>query len=278
MTISSKQVMQQSEFSTFFRQRDCLGLIAIDRLAMRYGFQNMYTFLHLTFQEFLGAYYISSLAREDQKDLIKRYGKAEHMKQVWIFYCGLVKFTDEHEQERFKVLVSENRFETLFKVQCSFESQQPCTCNYVVQNNSLNFSQSFLSPTNFTAIAYVISHSEQNPVMKLVLHKCLFQQQGIAALKKTIGENASQITYLSFHGSSEQLQALNHLIDLLSSSLEYLDISDTDFGTTDINAVIKDLNLPNLHTLQIGSRGDELPRRLTDGFVSNCSNLQHILI
>ncbi len=49
--------MKQSEVKHFFNpeSKDCLGLITIDVKAALCGFEKMYTFLHLTFQEYLAA-------------------------------------------------------------------------------------------------------------------------------------------------------------------------------------------------------------------------------
>ena len=71
-----------------------LGLITVDKLALRYGKQELYTFLHLTFQEFLAAYHISHLEEEEQARLIDEYGSAKQMQAVWKFYCGLVRFDE----------------------------------------------------------------------------------------------------------------------------------------------------------------------------------------
>ncbi len=68
------------------------GLITVDIKAIGCGFQKMYTFLHLTFQEFLAAYHISHLKSDEQQDLITHHGESKHMLQVWKFYCGLVQF------------------------------------------------------------------------------------------------------------------------------------------------------------------------------------------
>ena len=80
-----------------------LGLITIDRTADLYGFKNLYTFLHLTFQEYLAAHHISTLSDEEQDKLIQEHGNKNHMLAVWKFYCGLVKFSMENA--RFKSIL-----------------------------------------------------------------------------------------------------------------------------------------------------------------------------
>ena len=76
MTINSKQVVipqelegQQSETS-LPEDTKFLGLVTISRTAKLSGFHSTYTFLHLTFQEYLAAVYVSSLDVEDQMRII----------------------------------------------------------------------------------------------------------------------------------------------------------------------------------------------------------------
>ncbi len=70
-TLCGKQVMEQSEVKHFFNpeSKDCLGLITIDVKAAKCGFEKLYTFLHLTFQEYLAAYHISSMKLEEQPNM-----------------------------------------------------------------------------------------------------------------------------------------------------------------------------------------------------------------
>ncbi len=67
-TLSSKQVMKQSEVKDFFRDdvSHFWGLINVDKIAGISGLQGVYTFLHLTFQEYIAAYYLCKLPVEEQ--------------------------------------------------------------------------------------------------------------------------------------------------------------------------------------------------------------------
>lgn len=81
-------------------EENTFGLITVDIMAetKKTGHQKMYTFLHLTFQEYLGACFISSLGEEDQLAVIAEHGKKEH-KQLWKFFCGLATFEDSKKFE-----------------------------------------------------------------------------------------------------------------------------------------------------------------------------------
>ena len=283
MTVSSKQVMKQKDVQTFFNvhsNRDYFGLITVDRVALKYGFQKLYTFLHLTFQEFLSAYLISRLEEEEQTKLINEYRNAKQMRIVWKFYCGLVKFDDHN---RFKSLVNDTQTGTLYKVQCSFESQQPSTCDSIVEDGSLSFKDKFLTPSDFTAIAFVISHSTQGTLNRLVFDGCTFGPEGIEALVKKAGKKLSLVTSLCFHGhncSAEQLKMVNELIHALFS-LEVLDITNTQLGEEAVIALTGGSEHsklhPNLQVLKIGVvDNDDLLNTLIRGFKSQCSKVINI--
>ena len=281
MTSSSKQVMKHTEVKQIFNlqptDRDCMGLITIDKMAMMCGFQKLYTFLHLTFQEFLAAFYISSLDEEKQLELIEQFGNAIQMKQVWKFYCGLVPFNSTVIQ-----LISQSCHGTPFKVQCSFESQQPCTCDSVADKNSLKFSNHFFTSSDLTAIAYVISNAQHQCVRKVVFDKCTIGMEGVEILAQC--GKLSLITILCYHGYDcviEQLSVVNRLMHSLPC-LEILDVSNTNLGQAHVDALIDNLNLPNLQILKVGSQGNslfssrDLPSVLAKRFSSRCSKLVNV--
>ena len=282
MTKSSKQVMEQTEVNLQSSDVDCLGLITVDKMAMMCGFQKLYTFLHLTFQEFLAAFYISSLNEEKQLELIERFRDVKQMKQVWKFYCGLVPFNGTNSTVI--RLISQSCHGTLFKVQCSFESQQPCTCENVVYKSSLVFRGHFFTSSDLTAIAYVISNAQHQCVKKVVFDKCTIGMEGIEILAQKACSKLSLVTALYYHGYdcvTEQLSVVNRLIHALPC-LEILDISNTNLGPAEVDAFTGSLNHPNLQIVKVGSPGNplysspDLPLLLAKRFSSGCSKLVNV--
>ena len=282
MTVSSKQVMLHDDVDNFFdihKDKDCLGLITVDRAALRYGMQELYTFLHLTFQEFLAAYHISHLEEEEQTRIIHEYGSAKQMQAVWKFYCGLVRFD---ENNKFETLLHRAQYGTLYKVQCSLESQQPCTCNSIVEDGGLFFKDSFLTPSDFNAIAFVVSNAAQGTIDTLVFDGCTLVEEGISILVKKAREKIPLLTTLCFHGHNcvtQQLASVNKLIHALPS-LEILDITNTQLDRDAVSALTDGLNHSNLKILKIDasdrnplySSGD-LAQYLLNSFMSHCKNL-----
>ena len=283
MTKTSKQVMTQTEVKHFFHlqptDKDCMGLITVDKMAMMCGFQNLYTFLHLTFQEFLSAFYIISLDEENQLELIEQFESSTQMKQVWKFYCGLTPFNSPVIR-----LINKSCHGTPFKVQCSFESQQPHTCDSVVDKNSLVFKKHFFTSSDFTAIAYVISNAQHQCVMKVVFDKCTVGMEGVQILRQKAGNKLSHIRTFCYHGYdcvTEQLYVVNRLMHSLPC-LEILDVSNTNLGPARVDALTGSLNHPNLQIMKVGSPGNplylsqDLQLLLAERFSSGCSKLVNV--
>ena len=255
-TAASRQVLRKSEiphFSDISSGSESMGLITVDEMASLCGFENLYTFLHLTFQEYLAAYHISKLEEEKQLEVITQYSQKKHMTVVWKFYCGLVNFNEQ--DDRLKNILS---FEDdLFNVHCAFESQQTVTCDSIVmaqESGTLSFNSHFLTPSDSTAIGYVVKNAK-SLVEKVVLNRCKLSKEGIKALIDEAGDKISSIKALSFHRKDclmEQFKLLNTCLHSMES-LEVLDISHTNLGKKKMKLLTENLTLPNLQTLKLSS-------------------------
>ena len=216
MTRSSKQVIQQEEVRAILKADtigESLGLITIDWKATVGGFQNLYSFCHLTFQEFLAAYHISSLEVQEQLAIIQSCGSMEHMYMVFKFYCGLVKF--EEDCGRFMKLLEVATFETLHKFQCCFESQQPATCDFVTDRGMIVVDESFRTPSDYTCLGYVVVNAKKIIVRMIEVDELasLNEECVEAFIKATKGttRTASPVELLSFEGN----ECLEHHLELV---------------------------------------------------------------
>ena len=239
-TISSKQVMRKSEVRDFFTGNKSLGLITIDCMASKCGFENLYTFLHLTFQEYLAAYHISKLKEDEQLKVIREYGKSRSMYVVWKFFCGLVKFQEGNVHKFESLLQSKSKLlkGDMFSVRCAFESQQPSVCDLVIksgESGTLSF-EAVSALSDFSAIDYVITNSSI-PVNSLSFYQC------------------------SSHAVEVVLAKQKHYPHLQKLFLDVIDIDDG--CVVPFVACLK--HFPNLQTLGLSSSGKEGAIALAEG-------------
>ena len=180
MTINSKQTLLQSETSISLSDGSgcdiySLGLVTVDSTAKLFGFENIYAFLHLTFQEFLAAFHIASQDEDEQLRIIRDHVDRKELLVVWKFYCGIIKLKDC----QFQAILSGAQMNNMQKIQCAFESQQKNACDYIIDEKSgvLSFENHVFSPTDFNAIHFVLSTASSD--IDLVLNNCVLDQTGI---------------------------------------------------------------------------------------------------
>ncbi len=145
----------------------CLGLVTVNHIAELSGMTTAYSFLHLTLQEFLTAYYITCLDLTQQIISLAYLIRIDIQEiQVILFYFGLVKFQSRYLLKLFfqyPCLPLSN-----FPYHCAFESQQEIVCDVVGNSCMRNFRCFHPTPSDLDAISYVMlntSHSFTNFVL-----------------------------------------------------------------------------------------------------------------
>lgn len=228
MTVSHDQVFEDDDL-VFSDSESSLGLITIDVTEGLYSEHHLYSFVHLTFQEFLAAYHLSIMEVEPQMEMVRKHAKKQHMQVVMKFLCGLICFKDK--ENIFEEIVNSHQ-DSLFLCHCAYESQQDCTSHCLIssekERNSLSFRDKLLNPFDFVAIHHVIAITAS--IFKdLTLHNC------------------------SFGGNTE---ALTDTLDLCSS-LQSLNLSKLDLSCSDDAADIfaRLETFENLTTLVLSENG-----------------------
>ena len=172
MTVDSRQVFNHGEF--YADSQHSLGLVTTHRHAQWSGEYQKYSFLHLTIQEFLAAYHISKLSQSNTYDVIDQYSSAVHMRNVWKFYFGLAKFSNEG-LDGAKNIIQKTSHDELFPILCAYEAKQESIVKLV---SSQKFQILQLHRTyDLSALSYLMSaaacpDNEATPTTYLCVIDC----------------------------------------------------------------------------------------------------------
>ena len=218
MTVENKQVVHQlpmpldSLNETPFR-----GLLATDCIAKEYGLEDVVTFLHLTLQEYLAAYYLASLNDDQQTEIIALYGAKTHMLTTFKFYCGLVCL--DRKMTQFFYIITKHKHNMLFLVHCIYENQQPQLCSLAIQllEGAINLQFCILTPADCTALGYVISNASEI-VTTIDMQSCQLYEHSIG--KRWYGDRPL-LDYGFQSASSGLLDMFNALSTLMFMNFSY---------------------------------------------------------
>ena len=224
MTVKSKQVITKGPANS--DEAQSLGLTTTDITAGLCGYENSYSFLHLTLQEFLAAYHLSKLDDNQQLSVIEKFGRCHYLLTMWKFYFGLVHF-EKGSSRAIKLLhqISQIRSSRtgLMKIQCSFEAKQASICQLVSSR-------------------------------VLIIRECTLSNYDMFTLACTMSMAASQeyqattpTTHLYFQysgpGYGKLVTLFQHLDSRALRYLEHLEFSHDHINNMDIKALADKLKL-----------------------------------
>ena len=259
-----------------------LGLVTVDSTAKLYGYEEVYTFLHLTFQEYLAACYISELDEKEQLKYITKYLKKETMLVVWKFYCGMVNYNDRLH-DHLRLILNVKGADDMYRVHCAFESQHSMVCDIALNcrpTGSLTFSNKNLLPGDYEAIRFVIS-SLSTGTLRLTFQRCKLVKDEVKYLLNISNTRLDSFKSLTIHRRTNRIDEFEILNIFLGKMhfLERLDFRHSTSGKLNITkaAALADglKSCTNLKTLNISgnSIGSDDAAAIADGLRS-CTNLQ----
>lgn len=195
-TANSKQVFSADDIRSLSTSTNedigSLGLVVVDHCFTRYGLDDTYTFVHLTFQEYLAAVHVAGLNEDEQMELIRKHHKNKHLTVVWKFVCGMIDFTNPTALATFKSLLDTAAAakDNLFPIQCCHESQNSLTCNHIVRASKaqLKFNSTNFTPSDCMAIGYIV-HEYDDELVQLVFRGCNTSCEGAVALLQKVDDH-----------------------------------------------------------------------------------------
>jgi len=252
MTINGKQTMEQckTEKVQLTDRRGCdiysLGLVTVDSTAKLFGVKELYAFLHLTFQEFLAAFHLTTKTGEELQALVSEHQHNKNMRVAWKFYCGLMKY-DESKQQVVKMMMNSKELDDLSRIHCVFESQHRAVCNHITTDSSgsLTFRDETFSATDHTATIYACTHN--TTIKGLTLDQC--RLNGSDSTCSSRCKNVKTFLYTQKVPLTEPCNHLYHWLRCFPS-LEVLDISNVVLTEASIRALTDTLRFPHLRTIK----------------------------
>ena len=155
-----------------------LSLARVTRRPSNYGEVLQFTFPHKTFQEFLCALYMSSLAQDEQLAYIALYANEESFDLVFQFLFGLLRNTDSNISillERYSAFKSADHRNVVLKLarETKLEGYQ---FQKLVQESGVLVNSSLCIQIKERDDCYSMRYAlEHTPVQKLGLHLTLFK-------------------------------------------------------------------------------------------------------
>ena len=158
-----------------------LGLLVEHRALYARKETKNYNFLHLTHQEYLGAFYVSQLPANEQRTLFIEHKKSEQLRVVWMFVAGLTRMQnvgwdvfkrEAQDDSTSGYLVMDGVvFVGSFIIQCLYEAQDVETCTNVFGQSRVKFERSFIiTPYDVYAVGYCVSVCSYTWDLSLSLH------------------------------------------------------------------------------------------------------------
>ena len=269
MTVNSQQVVSKREAqkSLYTTEGSFYSLLTVEHISERlYTVEEVYTFHHLTFQEYLAARHLASLTEEEQVLIISKYRcsrRGDVLRNVRKFYCGIVKFTKSivHRDSKFLSdllgYVYERDFFFIYGIQCAFESQQIELCDYMTSTSTISLKSIFSHGTvsDFSALGYVLS-TASTTVSELALNIYCLSIGGASAFHSSLSQRAIRnmkvLMVVLRHNAIGSLtyEEVNQLLTGLSS-IEELELNQFRLCRSSVVSLTRNIRLPNLKILRL---------------------------
>ena len=164
-----------------------------------------------------------------------------------------------------------------YKVQCAFESQLVELCDYVVGYGYLYFKHTHITPSDFTALGYVISTASKQ-VSKLSLEYCTWDNDGVMAFSSVISR--SKLHYIKCLEVSKCYQSEDHnaqeVAVNLSENYKAINALLCQLPSLEELSILEKLNKSDVHCLTRGVQLSQL-RILNIKLLAHCSHPEEVL-
>ena len=169
-----------------------------------------FNFLHLTMQEYLAAYFVSTLPEEQQLELLQRTFWDNHFNFMWIMYVGIVgaksgafaSFVRMIKKEQIEMLGIHDKMKYLHLFQCYMEAKintdMPPIISYIFNNGIIDLSGITLLPHHISSLLSFMSASSVQHWKSLELKSCNLHQTEMYNLMQHTINNKEKMSTLKY--------------------------------------------------------------------------------
>ena len=174
-----------------------LGILVMDKKENESGAESIFSFVHLTNQEFLAAYHVSRLPPDEQLKAIREHVVQPHMAVVLKFFCGLTKLqNDDHWSVIMNSALIEDRGYqkvNLRALHCVFESQNDQRCRelFTKAGGKLVIKNETLTLLDYCAVGYCIEAA--NNLVKEIELRCQLTAEGLDIITEKLTHTTDSV-------------------------------------------------------------------------------------
>ena len=176
---------------------------------------NIYSFNHLTIQEFLCAVYISLQSHQEQLHLLREH--FHEYPNVFTFVCGLTGLaSSEMFQFIYSKLTSPNDPDVITAMRCINESKRSSAPHQSVSSFTLDMTGNTLLPYDCTCVSHVLSCY---PVLALKMWDCHIDNKGAELLVKHDPNTTGQLLEeLDLRVNDLTSEGMEHVMKIVRTS------------------------------------------------------------
>ena len=175
-----------------------LGILVMDKKENESGPEYIFSFIHLTNQEFLAAYHVSRLPPDEQLKAIREHVVQPHMAVVLKFFCGLTKLqNDDHWSVIMNsAFADSDKTVNLDALHCIFESQNDERCRelFAKADGKLVIKNETLTLHDYCTLVYCMGAA--NDLVKEIILRSQLTAEGLDIITEKLTNTMDSVRKL----------------------------------------------------------------------------------
>ena len=235
VTFSSSDLPQRS---------NTLCLLQAIESFLQSGKSVFYSFLHLSIQEVLSAYYITTkLSDSEQVSQFQQLLNQPRFAAVFQFYAAITKLKSPGIRQIIDRIVQAKSIPLLLSLlRCLHEAQDPALCLYVAERLEyrLDLSGTSLSSLDCLSVGFFLSSVASKHIITLYLAQCQIGDLGVKYLTKNVStSDYTNLIIINLKGNDVHDEGASHVARILYFIEHlHLDVSENPIGDAGASLIL----------------------------------------